>query len=149
VDVPRFDLQSTLRLSESGTAMLLGDLEQALMEATWKIKRPATARELHEAIAKRRDTELITAVTVLNRLANQKKLMRREKKGDLFHYEATMTRDEFMARASRHVAERVLGLSREGVATSMVDVLAERDPEFLAELARRVRRHLRDSSREK
>lgn len=129
--------------------MLLGDLENALMSAAWNFGRPATARELHDVIAAARGTELVTSVTVLNRLVSAKKLMRRQKIGDLFHYSPRLSRDEFMQMASRHVAERVLALGTEAVATSMVDVLAERDPVLLAELARRVRRHLRDSGKGK
>lgn len=129
--------------------MLLGDLEHALMQAAWGWGKPATARELHSVIARTRDTELVTAVTVLNRLVSQKKLLSRRKIGDLLHYDPKVTREEFTSRASRHVAERVLSLGREAVAMSMVDVVAERDPELLAELARRVRRHMRDSGKEK
>ena len=129
--------------------MLLGDLEHALMEAAWDYGRPATARELHAIIARNRKTELVTAVTVLNRLVAPKHLMRRQKLDDLYHYSPQLSRSEFMAQASRHVAERVLSLGREAVATSMVDVLAEHDPELLATLARRVRRHLRDAGKGK
>lgn len=147
--VSRLPQQETLRLSESGAAMLLGDLEHALMDALWRIGRPATAREIHGLIVRARNIELVTAVTVLNRLVSPKRLMRRKKLGDVFHYTPELSREEFMARASRHVAERVLSLGREAVATSMVDVLAERDPELLAELGRRVRRHLRDAAKDK
>ena len=114
------------------------------MEAAWAMKRPATARELHARVAKKRDIEYITAVTVLNRLVSAKRLMTRQKLDELYHYAPTFARDEFMQRASRQVMERVLGLGTDAVAASMVDVLAERDPEKLAELARLVRKKLRD-----
>lgn len=136
--------QTTLRLSESGAAMLLGDLEHALMAVAWGIGRPATARELHARIVKKRPIEYITAVTVLNRLVATKRLMRRQKIDDLFHYSPTLARTEFLERASRQVVERVLALGADAVATSMVDVLAERDPETLAQLGRLVRKKLRD-----
>lgn len=124
--------------------MLLGDLERALLEAAWSMGRPATARQLHARIVKARPVEQITAVTVLNRLAATKRLLRREKIDDVFHYQPTLSRVEFMQRASRHVAERVLGLGADAVTASIVDVLAERDPEQLAELGRLVRRKLRE-----
>ena len=122
----------------------MGDLEHALMEAAWKIARPATARDLHAKIVKARGIELITAVTVLNRLVRPKRLLTREKIGDVFHYSPTLARDEFMQQGSRHVMERVLQLGAEAVTASIVDVLAERDPEQLAELGRLVRRRLRE-----
>lgn len=139
-------LQDTLRLSASGAAMLLGDLEHALMEAAWALGRPATARDLHTRIAKARGIELITAVTVLNRLV-PKRLMRREKIGDVFHYSPILSREAFMQLASRHVVERVLALGGEAVTASMVDVLAEQDPDLLAELGRLVRQRLRDETK--
>lgn len=128
--------------------MLLGDLEHALMEAAWSVGAPATARELHEVVVKTRKIELITAITVLNRLVATKRLMQRQKIDDLFHYSAKLTRDEFMQQASRHVMERVLALGHEAVTASMVDVLAERDPDLLADLGRRVRQRLRDDAKE-
>lgn len=136
--------QDTLRLSERGVGMLLGDLEQALLEAAWSFGRPATARELHAKIAKSRGVEQITAVTVLNRLVSGKELMIREKIEHVYHYSPTLTRDEFLQAATRRVAERVLSLGADAVSASIVDVLAERDPEQLAELGRLVRRKLRE-----
>lgn len=126
--------------------MLLGELEEALMEAAWALDRPATAREVHGRIVKDRGIELITAITVLNRLVSPKRLMHRQKVGDVFHYMPKLSRAEFMQQASRHVVERVMALGADAVAASIVDVLAERDPKQLAELGRLIRRKLRDSS---
>ena len=137
--------QTTLRLSASGAAMLLGELEHALLDAAWTLDRAASARELYDIVADHRTIEYITAVTVLNRLVLDKQLMRRKKVENLFRYSAVVSRDEFMRRASRHVVERVLALGADAVASSMVDVLAERDPDKLAELGRMVRRKLRES----
>jgi predicted transcriptional regulator len=127
--------------------MLLGDLEHSLMEAAWTLDHPSTARELHAHIVKARGIELITAVTVLNRLVQPKRLMRREKIDGLFHYSPTLPRAEFLQRSSRHVVQRVLALGSEAVAVSMVDVLAEQDPDMLAELGRLVRQRIRDDSK--
>lgn len=124
--------------------MLLGELEHALMEAAWAAGQPATARTLHERIVRTHPVELITAVTVLNRLVASKRLLRREKIGDVFHYIPTLTKADFMQQASRHVVDRVLGLGAAAVSVSFVDALADRDPEQLAELGRLVRRKLRE-----
>lgn len=136
-------VQETLRLSGRGAGMLLGDLEHALMDAAWALDRPSTAREIHERVVRTRPIELITAITVLNRLVKPKQLMQRKKIDDIFHYQATVTRDVFLQRASRHVVERVLALGADAVTSSFVDVLAERDPAQLEELGRMVRRKLR------
>ena len=124
--------------------MLLGDLEHALMEAAWDADGPATARELHEQIVREKRIELITSITVLNRLVAAKRLLRRRKIGGIFHYSPAVSRETFLQAASRHVMERVLALGTDAVSASFVDVLAEQNVEQLEELGRLVRRKLRE-----
>ena len=123
--------------------MLMGDLEHRVLEAAWALKRPVTARELHDRVARTHDVVYITSVTVANRLVD-KGILRREKVDDIFHYTAPMNRAEFTQRASRHVVQRLVGLGSAAVSASLVDVLAERDPAQLEELARLVRAKLRE-----
>jgi hypothetical protein len=61
-----------------------------------------------------------------------------------YHFAARLDEPAFMAQASRRVVEGTFSLGPDAVAASYVDVLAERDPEQLAELARLIRRRLRD-----
>lgn len=138
-------LQNTVRLGAAGAGMLLGDLEHRVLEAAWSAHRPATARELHERVARTHDIVYITCVTVANRLV-EKGLLRRAKVHDLFHYTPTLSKEEFTRQASRHVVQRIIGLGSAAVAASLVDVLAERDPEQLEELGRLVRRKLRETN---
>ena len=126
--------------------MLLGDLEHRVLEAAWALGRPVTARELHERVAKTHDVVYITSVTVANRLV-EKGLLSREKQDDVFHYTAPLSKAEFTQRASRHVVRRLIGLGSSAVSASLVDVLAERDPEQLAELARLVRAKMRETGK--
>lgn len=139
-------LQETLRLSAKGAAMLLGDLEHRVMEAAWSLDREATARELHARVARTHAVEPVTVVTVSNRLVD-KGLLRRDKKEALYHYAPTMSRDGFTEHVSRHVVQRIMALGADAVAASVVDVLAERDPDQLAELGRLVRRRLKDTGK--
>lgn len=139
-------LQDTVRLSAAGAGMLLGDLEHRVLEAAWSLKRPATARELHDRVVRTHEVVYITTVTVANRLV-EKGILSREKRDDLFHYSATLSRAEFADRASRHVVARIVELGATAVSASLVEVLAERDPEQLAELGRLVRRKLRETER--
>jgi predicted transcriptional regulator len=136
-------LQDTVRLSAAGAGMLLGDLEHRVLEAAWALKRPVTARELHDRVARTHDVVYITSVTVANRLV-EKGILRRAKQDEVYHYSATVSREEFSARASRHVVQRIVELGSTAVAASLVDVLAERDPEQLAELGRLVRRKMKE-----
>lgn len=136
----------TLRLSERGLPMLLGDLQARVLRAVWKLGRPASAREIHERVIKQHQVELLTIITVLNKLVT-KRVLNRAKRDDVFHYAARHEEEEFMASASRRVVEGVLSLGHRAVAVSLVDVLAERDPEQLAELGRLIRRRLSEAGK--
>lgn len=136
-------IQNTVRLSAQGLAKILGDLEAKVLRAAWQLKRAATAREVHERVVRTHRVELMTVITVLNKLVD-KGVLSRAKRDDLFHYQARFGEEEFMSRASRRVVEGILSLGPEAVSASLVDVLAERDPEQLAELGRLVRRKLRE-----
>lgn len=138
-----FRLQDTIRLSADGLAKVLGDLETRVMRAVWEEARPVPARAVHERVARAHDVTVHTVITVLNKLV-EKGLLRRERRGDLLHFEATLGEAEFRARASRRVVEGILSFGPEAVTASFVDVLAEHDPERLAELARLVERRLRE-----
>lgn len=132
-----------MRLSAHGLAKVLGDLEARVLRAVWQLRRPATARQVHTRVLRAHRVELLTVITVLNKLVG-KGILERAKRDDLFHYEARFGEEEFMSRASRRVVEGILSLGPEAVSASLVDVLAERDPEQLAELGRLVRRKMRE-----
>ncbi|HEX6909137.1 MAG TPA: BlaI/MecI/CopY family transcriptional regulator [Longimicrobium sp.] len=136
-------LHDTVRLSARGLAKVLGDLEARVMRAVWALARPVPARAVHECVAGEHAVAIHTVITVLNKLV-EKGLLRREKRGDLLHYEPTLSEEAFRAQASRQVVEGILSFGPDAVTASFVDVLAERDPEQLAELARLVQRRMRE-----
>lgn len=137
-------IHDTVRLSARGLAKVLGDLEARVLRAVWKAGKPSTAREIHTRVVRQHKVELLTVITVLNKLVTKGVLVR-AKKDDLFHYRARSSEKEFMASASRRVVEGILALGPQAVAASLVDALAERDPEQLAELGRLVRRKLAET----
>ncbi len=145
--VKKLQIQNTVRLSSEGLAKVLGDLEARVLRAVWQIGEPATARAVHAAVVRRHRVELLTVITVLNKLVS-KRVLRRAKRDDLLHYEALLNKEEFMNMASRRVVEGILSLGPQAVSASLVDVLAERDPEQLAELGRLIRRKLRSQAEE-
>lgn len=140
-DGPR--LPDTVRLSAEGLAKVLGDLEARVVRAVWELGRPVPAREVHQRVAAAHPVAPVTVITVLNKLVD-KGILRREKRGDLLHYEAAMEEAEFTAFASRRVVEGILALGPRAVAASFVDLLAERDPERLGELEQLIRRRMRE-----
>lgn len=136
-------LQDTVRLSADGLAKVLGDLEARVMQAVWELGKPAPARAVYEVVIEEHDVALLTVITVLNKLV-AKGLLTRAKRDDLLHYSARLSEEEFRTIASRKVVGGILSLGAEAVAASLVDLLAEKDPEQLAELGRLVRRKLRE-----
>ena len=138
-DRPR--LHDTVRLSADGLAKVLGDLEARVMQTMWRIGAPAPAREVHDRVIEEHAVTIHTVITVLNKLV-EKGLLRRERRGELLHFEACMSEEEFRAHASRRVVEGILSFGPEAVTASFVDVLAEHDPARLEELARLVRKRL-------
>lgn len=134
-------LQDTVRLSAEGIAKVLGDLEARIMRVMWEFRRPVPARAVHERVLEEHRVALLTVVTVLNKLV-AKGLLSRAKQDGLLHYRARCSQEEFIARTSRRVVEGILSFGPDAVAASFVDVLAERDPARLEDLARLIRERL-------
>lgn len=132
-----------MRLSAEGLAKVLGDLEARILRAVWSLGQPATAREVHEHIVGEHDVSPLTTITVLNRLV-AKRVLKRTRRDDRLHFTAILDESAFMAHVSRRVVEGILSFGPDAVASSFVDVLAERDPDKLAELAVLIRRKLRE-----
>lgn len=136
-------LQDTVRLSAEGLAKVLGDLEARVLRTVWRFDRPQPARVIHMRLLEEHTVSHLTTITVLNKLVTKGILSRNSWDG-LFHYSALLREDQFMKMASRHVVEGILSLQPDAVTASFVDVLAEHRPEQLEELARLVRRRIRE-----
>lgn len=137
-------LQGTVRLSAEGLAKVLGDLEARVLQTIWSLGKPVPARAVYERVVRRHPVALLTVITVLNKLV-AKNILRRDTRDGLLHYSATMSEEEFRTHVSRRVMRGILSFGPNAVATSLVDALAEQDPEQLAELGRLIRRKLRDA----
>ncbi|MBL8981850.1 MAG: BlaI/MecI/CopY family transcriptional regulator [Gemmatimonadetes bacterium] len=139
----------TVRLSAEGLAKVLGDLEARVLRTVWSFDEPQPARVIHERLLDQHTVSHLTTITVLNKLVT-KGILARTSWGGLFHYSALLTEEQFMKVASRHVIEGILSLQPDAVTASFVDALAEHRPEQLEELARLVRRRMREQdNREK
>ncbi|MBX9929557.1 MAG: BlaI/MecI/CopY family transcriptional regulator [Gemmatimonadaceae bacterium] len=136
-------LPDTMRLSGNGVGAMFGTLEARLMRLCWDAAQPLTARAIHERLREEHLVSPLTTTTVLNRLVRKGFLVRARVSGRL-HFSARIDESDFVAQASRRAMEGILSLGAEAVTASLVDVLAERDPEQLEELARLIRRRLRE-----
>lgn len=136
------NLQDTLRLSAEGVAKALGDLEARVMTVMWKMKRPLSARAVHDEVVREHPVAIHTVIIVLNKLV-RKGLLHREKGGDVYEYSSRVTEEQFRREVSRRAVEGIMSLGPDAVAASFVDALAEREPEQLAGLARLIQERLK------
>lgn len=132
-----------MKLSGDGVGTVLGQLESRLMRLCWDAREPLTAREIHERLRIEHPVSPLTSTTVLNRLV-EKGLLERERVDGRLHFSARVNESSFVSQASRRAVEGILSLGAEAVTASFVDVLAERDPAQLEELARLIRQKLRE-----
>ena len=138
-------LHDTVRLSAEGLAKVLGDLEARVMRVVWRIDEPVPTREVHERVIEEHEVAHLTVVTVLNKLVD-KGLLCREKREGLYHYRACWTEEEFRAYVSRRLVEGMLSFEPRALATSFVEVLAERDRTELAELRRLIDERVKEGT---
>lgn len=141
------NLQDTLRLSADGVAKALGDLEARVMTVMWKMKRPMSARVVHDEVVREHPVAIHTVITVLNKLV-RKGLLRRDRGGDVYEYSACVTEEQFRREVSRRAMKGIMSLGPDAVAASFVDALAEREPGQLAALAKLIQERLHGEASE-
>ncbi|MBJ8337979.1 BlaI/MecI/CopY family transcriptional regulator [Antrihabitans sp. YC3-6] len=74
----------------------LGELERAVMDHLWSTSEPQTVRQVHEALAAKRELAYTTVMTVLQRLA-KKDLVTQERDDRAHRYAPVSGRDELVA----------------------------------------------------
>ncbi|RVW04240.1 BlaI/MecI/CopY family transcriptional regulator [Rhodococcus xishaensis] len=74
----------------------LGELERAVMDHLWSVSEPQTVRQVHEALAARRELAYTTVMTVLQRLA-KKHLVIQQRDDRAHRYVPVHGRDELVA----------------------------------------------------
>jgi len=125
---------STFNPHKKGLGQVLGDLEKSVMDVLWE-KGEATGRQVFEEIGKRRPLAFTTILTVMDRLL-KKGLIKRIKKGRLFVYAPSMSKEDFVARVSREVLQGIFSISASSAASSFVDILYKTNPEEIERLSR-------------
>src|ERR1700761_3118482 len=101
-DIRRFVVSRSTLVFNSGDGRTmakltrLGDLERAVMDHLWSAPEPQTVRQVHEALAARRDLAYTTIMTVLQRLA-KKNLVSQIRDDRAHRYAPVHGRDELVA----------------------------------------------------
>ena len=109
----------------------ISDAEHAVMEVLWR-DAPLGASEVAERIVPDRGWSIRTIKTMLSRLLAKGALVH-EEEGRRYLYRPAIAREDFVARESRRLLDRMFG----GSVTPLVAHLAERDslsPEDIAEI---------------
>lgn len=70
----------------------LGELELEILDRLWE-KTPATVKDIHEELQRKRDIAYTTVMTVMSRLAD-KGVLRRSQEGRTYIYSALFSRNE-------------------------------------------------------
>jgi predicted transcriptional regulator len=81
-----------------------GELESAIMSWLWDRAQPATVREVHTALRKRREIAYTTVQTVMDNLY-KKGWLRREPAGRAHQYEPVTNREEYGAQLMREALD--------------------------------------------
>jgi BlaI family transcriptional regulator, penicillinase repressor len=106
---------------EAAMSERISEAEHAVMEVLWH-DSPLGAAEVAERVDPARGWSIKTVKTLLSRLL-AKGVLEHEEHGRRFLYRPTVSRDDFVARESRRLLDRMFG----GRVTPLVAHLAERD----------------------
>ena len=99
----------------------ISDAEHAVMEVLWR-ESPLPAQDVAHRIDPERDWSTRTVKTLLSRLLAKGALVH-EEDGRRYLYRPAIARDDFVARESRRLLDRMFG----GSVSPLVAHLAERD----------------------
>lgn len=116
-------VRPTFRVAREGLGQVLGDLEKAIMETLWRLDRPSTVTEVQKAMPGE-PRAYHTVTTVMTRLC-KKRLLRRAKRRDVWHYAPRLSQEEFRRDVADQVIRGVYELAPEAVLNSMLDMVAD------------------------
>ncbi len=116
----------------------MGELERAVMDQLWS-GAPAgapdgwwTVREVHEALAERRDIAYTTVMTVMQRMAG-KGLVEQQRDGRAYHYRAADSRSAMTAGLMREALDEFATGDRRTALVAFVDEASDEERRALRE----------------
>ena len=138
-------LTSSFKPHKAGLGRVLGDIERLVMDILWS-RAEVTGREVLEEIQKERPLAFTTILTVMDRLL-KKGLIRRKKRGGVFVYAPSISRDEFVKQVSEEGLHGILDISASSAASSFVDILYKTSPEEMDRLSRLIEERKKAASK--
>lgn len=138
-------IQPVFRADRTGIARALGDLETRIVETLWRLGNAVTVTDVQKSMGG--DPRAYhTVTTVMVRLC-RKGLVRRKRRGGVWHYETVLSRDEFRGQVAHEVISGVYSLAPEAAINSMVNVVEAQDPKGLDALAKLIEQKRRQRGR--
>ncbi len=138
-------LTSSFKPHKTGLGRVLGELERLVLDVLWD-RAEVTGREVLEEIQKERPLAFTTILTVMDRLL-KKGLIKRKKRGGVFVYAPSISRDEFVKQVSEEVLQGILDISASSAASSFVDILYKTSPEEMDRLSRLIEERKKAASK--
>lgn len=115
----------------------LGDLEQCIMEAVWRVQA-ASGRDVFSVCAKQRRVAYTTIMTVMNRLV-EKDLLERKGSGKHYTYRARLSQEAYEKQTSGRIIQGLIRNFGNLAIAQFVDTLDETDPKKLHYLKEKLR----------
>jgi predicted transcriptional regulator len=137
---PKITLRG-FRPGARGAALVLGELQTAVMEALWH-EPGLTVNEVEERLRRKREIAHTTVLTTLDRMHASGYLLR-EKQGKAFVYSPRYTREEFERGMAQEVLGALLGQLTEPAISAFVDLVGD-DSEALDRLEEVIRAKRRE-----
>ncbi len=130
-------------------AMVLGELEMAIMEWFW-VQGEASVKDVVRDIGQARGVTLNTIQSTIKRLY-QKQLLERHKVSHAYLYRPGLTREQFQAKVLHNIVQLISDGASDGVLSAFVDMTEHAGRERLERLEALVAARLeqRDSSERK
>ena len=108
-----------------GAALVLGELESAVMEILWK-QSGRSVTHVEDELRKTRNIAHTTVLTTLDRMF-RKGYLNREKQGKAFVYSTRYSRDEFERGMAQEVLGALLDHYRAPALSAFVDLVGENE----------------------
>jgi len=120
--------------AHKGLVQVFGPLEAEIMRLVWQ-QDHVTVKQVHRALARRREIAYTTVMTTMSRLAD-KGVLRRNRQGMAYQYRPAMSRGEFDRWVLRSVLAGLIETFNTTAVDSLVEYLSQEQPEQLEHLRR-------------
>jgi predicted transcriptional regulator len=116
--------------------MNLGELEKSILQYLWQYQ-PADAKTVHAYFSDQRSSTLNTIQSALDRLY-KKGLLKRDKQGHAFQYQALQSKQEFVGQLMNDVAADFISDEPARLQAAFVSMTQDADDDTLADLEKMI-----------